>query len=253
MIRVIASWLPRGEHALMGEQIFHPLAPLGFMGCISLSLSSPYYWFFGRHPPFFKMFQISAGATKSANTKKVLSPALRPDIYTLVDQTKSWMIGHGGSSNAGQPGDGLSYKSLFSTIQKHFPNTPQKPGMELHSQAEGEIAIVVGGVTNMILELSKWEGMAAGMAMRTWVDGLVEAHSKASQKTTIAQGVSRGLGQFTDASLLTKDFTTRIQIISCLKTGEHLRFLAWRPPSVGSWYGDWSRSFSVLDSSSYFS
>ena len=202
--------------------------------------------------PFFTMFrsfsdQISAGATKSAATKKVLSPALRPDIYTLVDQTKSWMIGLG--SNAGQPGDGVSYKSLFSIIQKHFPNT-QRPGMELcTTQAEGEIAVVVGGVTNMILELSKWEGMAAGMAMRTWVDGLVEAHSKASRKTTIAQGVSRGLGQCTDASLLTKDFTTRIQIISCLKTGEHFVFWHDAPP-CGVMIRRWSRG---LDLSSYFS
>ncbi len=167
----------------------------------------------------------SGGATKSADNakKKVLSPALRPDIYTLVDQTTLWVIGRG--SNAGQPGDGVSYGSLFSTIQKHFPDT-QRPGIELYTQAEGEVAVVVGGVTNMILELSKWEGMAAGMAMRTWVDALVEAHSKASRKTIIAQGVSRGLGQFTDASLLTKDFTTRIQIISCLKTGED--FVFWR-------------------------
>jgi len=53
------------------------------------------------------------------------------------------------------------------------------------------------------------------------VDSLVEAHSKASsqiRKDAVAKGITRGLNQFTDVTLLTKDFTTRIQIISCLKT-----------------------------------
>lgn len=158
---------------------------------------------------------------------------LRPDIYTLVDQTKLWIAGCG--TNASQPGDGVSYGSLLSIIQKHFPDT-KRPGIELFAQAEGEIAVIIGGVTNMILELSKWEGMAAGIVMRTWVDALVEAHSKSSQKTTVAQGVSRGISQFTDASLLTKDFTTRIQIVSSLKTGkDSLKF-------PQSWYRDRNES-----------
>jgi hypothetical protein len=103
-----------------------------------------------------------------------------------------------------------------------LPET-KKPGLESFAQAEGEIAVIVGGITNMILELSKWEGMSAGMAMRTWVDSLVEAHSRASSQTrkeAIAKGITRGINQFTDVTLLTKDFTTRIQIMSCLKTGE---------------------------------
>jgi len=157
------------------------------------------------------------GSETSADAKKVLSPALRPDVYSLIDSFKTWAIGGLGG---GQAGDGVSYGGLLTIIQKHFPET-KKPGFESFGQAEGEIAVIVGGLTNMVLELSKWEGMAAGMAMRTCVDSFVEAHARASSQTrkdAIAKGVTRGLNQYTDVTLLTKDFTTRIQIISCLKT-----------------------------------
>jgi len=159
----------------------------------------------------------AASGANATDTKKVLSPSLRPDIYNLVDNTKTWIIG---GTSAGQAGDGVSYGPILAKIQAHIPET-RKPGLEAFGQAEGEIAVVVGGITNMILELSKWEGLSSGMAMRTWVDSLVEAHSKASsesRKEAIAKGVTRGLNQFTDVSRLTKDFTTRIGIISCLKT-----------------------------------
>jgi len=161
--------------------------------------------------------QLAAASGTNTDAKKVLSPSLRPDIYSLIDTTKSWIIGGLGG---GQAGDGVSYSPLLVVIQKHIPET-KKPGLESFGQAEGEIAVIMGGITNMILELSKWEGMSAGMAMRTWVDSLVEAHSKASsqaRKDLIAKGITRGLNQYTDVTLLTKDFTTRIQIISCLKT-----------------------------------
>ncbi|KAF9479378.1 hypothetical protein BDN70DRAFT_834563 [Pholiota conissans] len=162
--------------------------------------------------------QLAQGVSgTNADAKKVLSPALRPDIYNLIDSVKAWVIG---GLSGGQAGDGVSYGAHLAVIQKHFPET-KKPGFESFGQAEGEIAVIVGGLTNMVLELSKWEGMAAGMAMRTWVDALVEAHARAAsptRKDAIAKGVTRGLNQFTDATLLTKDFTTRIQIISCLKT-----------------------------------
>ena len=165
----------------------------------------------------FRNFSQLTNAETKSNNQKTLSPTLRTDIYTLLDKTKVWLAGGTGS----QPGDGTSYGPMLSIIQKHFPDT-KGPGLDLFNQAEGEIAIIVGSVTNMILELSKWEGMSAGMAMRTWVDGLVEAHSKTSNKSSVAKGITRSLSQFTDVSLLTKDFTTRIQIISCLKTGEYV-------------------------------
>lgn len=57
--------------------------------------------------------------------------------------------------------------------------------------------------------------------MRTWVDGLVGSYAKAApgtRKDAIAKGIIRGINQNTDVSLMTKDFTARIQIISALKS-----------------------------------
>jgi len=161
-----------------------------------------------------------AGVGNDSEAKKVLSPALRPDIYALIDSFKAWATGTGPSPAKGQPGDSVSYKPLLETIRKHIPGT-KSLGLESFGQGESEIAALTGGITNMIMELSKWEGMSAGMAMRTWVDALVEAHTKASsqsRKEMIGKGVTRGLHQLTDVNLLTKDFTTRISILSCLKT-----------------------------------
>ena len=166
--------------------------------------------------------QLTAAAGANDGAKKVLSPSLRPDIYSLVDKTPGWIAG---GQSGGQAGDGVSYGALLTPIQKHLPET-KKLGLESFGQLDSEIAIIVGGVTNLILELSRWEGMSAGMAMRTWVDSLVDhGYFKAaneSRKELIAKGIMRGLNQYTDATLLTKDFTTRIQIITCLKTGEQL-------------------------------
>jgi len=157
------------------------------------------------------------GGGASGDNKKVLSPTLRPDIYNLIDKTQAWIIG---GQSGGQAGDGVSYNTLLTPIQKHLPET--KPlGLESFGHLDSEIGVIVGGITNLILELSKWEGMSSGMAMRTWVDTLVDAYFRVSnegRKELIAKGIVRGLNQYTDAMLLTKDFTTRIQIITCLKT-----------------------------------
>jgi len=161
--------------------------------------------------------QLTAAAGTNGGAKKVPSPTLRSDIYSLVDKTPGWMAG---GQSGGQAGDGVSYDALLALIQKHIPET-KKLGLEFFGQLDSEIAIVVGGVTNLILELSRWENMSAGMAMRTWVDSLVDGYFKASsesRKDLIAKGIMRGLNRYTDATLLTKDLTTRIQIITCLKT-----------------------------------
>jgi len=164
--------------------------------------------------------QLTAAAGGNDRAKKAPSPTLRSDIYTLVDKTPGWMAG---GESGGQAGDGVSYGALLALVQKHLPET-KKLGLEFFGQLESEIAIIVGGVTNLILELSRWEDMSAGMAMRTWVDALVDGYFKAntttseSRKDLIAKGIMRGFNQYADATLLTKDLTTRIQIITCLKT-----------------------------------
>lgn len=167
----------------------------------------------------------AAAAAANAGSKKVPSPTLRSDIYSLIDKTPGWMAG-GQSGGGGQAGDGVSYDALLALIQKHIPET-KKLGLEFFGQLDSEIAIIVGGVTNLILELSRWENMSAGMAMRTWVDSLVDGYFKTSsnesRKDLVAKGIMRGFNRYTDATLLTKDLTTRIQIITCLKTGERTR------------------------------
>jgi hypothetical protein len=73
------------------------------------------------------------------------------------------------------------------------------------------------------MEMSKWEGMAGGMAMRTWSDALVEVYGRlpaGSRKDGVAKGIIRGITQNTDVSLMTREFTAKIQIISSLKSGE---------------------------------
>lgn len=168
--------------------------------------------------------QLTAANGANGGVKKVPSPTLRSDIYSLVDKTQGWIVG---GQSGGQAGDGVSYGALLALIQKHIPET-KKLGLEFFGQLDSEIAIIVGGVTNLILELSRWEEMSAGMAMRTWVDSLVDSYFKAStasesRKDLVAKGIMRGLNRYTDATLLTKDLTTRIQIITCLKTGERTR------------------------------
>lgn len=160
--------------------------------------------------------QLAAAATGKAEDKKVLSPTLRSDIYSTMDLAKNWVIGGLGT---GQAGDGVSYGAMLSTIQKHFPTA--KMGLESIGHAEGEVAAIVGGITNMILEYSKWEAMSGGMAMRTWVDSLIDAHGRmksGARKEAIAKGITRGTNQNSDVTLMTKELAPRIQMISCLKT-----------------------------------
>ncbi|KAJ7435457.1 hypothetical protein B0H11DRAFT_1715837 [Mycena galericulata] len=157
--------------------------------------------------------QFAAGL-KTTDVPKAIAPTLRSDIYTAIDQTKTWLIG-----GIGQAGDGVSYGSVLANIQKHFPDF--KMGLENFGSAENEVSVVVCGVTNMILEMSRWEGMAGGMAMRTWSDALVEAHGRlpaGSRKDGVGRGIVRGISQNTDISLMTKEFTAKIQIISSLKS-----------------------------------
>jgi hypothetical protein len=168
----------------------------------------------------FKSFANSLATGKEE--RKSMSPTLRADIYTAIDQAKSWLIGGLGG---GQAGDGVSFGPILTTIQKHFPET--NVGLESIAQAESEVAIVVGGITNMVLEMSRWEGMAGGMAMRTWVDTLGDAFAKVpttppGRREAVGKGITKGVNERTDVSLMTKEFASKIQIISQLKTGKLL-------------------------------
>jgi phenylpyruvate tautomerase PptA (4-oxalocrotonate tautomerase family) len=185
---------------------------------------------------FRDLFTGGTGNTASFGSagqgqQKSMSPHLRGDIYTAIDQCKNWIIGSSTSTN-GKPkseaGDGVSYSSLLTLIQRHFPLTEM--ALDAIGKADAEIAIIVGGVTNMIMEMTKWEGMAGGMAMRTWCDALTEAHKRVplspdgERKEKVAKGITRAITQNVDVGLMPKEFTTRIGVISNLKTREWTSF-----------------------------
>jgi hypothetical protein len=190
---------------------------------------------------FSSTLAAAAGASGvKGDTKKSMSPTLRADIYSAVDQAKPWLVG---GTGARQAGDGVAYQSIINRIQQHFPD--MKMGLDAVRNAEHEVAVIVAGITNMILEMSKWDGMAGAMAMRTWVDTLSDAHGKISTAPTgakggsrreqVGRGITRGINQLTDVTLMTRDFAARIQIISLLKGGEEnflysFELVRLRPP-----------------------
>jgi hypothetical protein len=161
----------------------------------------------------------SSSTVAKGDAPKAMAPTLRSDIYSSMDQVKAWLIGGFG---AGQAGDGVSFGSILSTIQKYFPDT--KMGLESRGHPEGEVAIIVGGVTNMVLEMSKWDGMAGGMAMRTWIETITDAYNRVpstppgGRKDMLAKGLTRGVNHNTNVTLMTREFAARVQIISLLKT-----------------------------------
>lgn len=177
---------------------------------------------------FSSLSSALAASASSPNSsgksdKKSISPSLRTDIYNTIDQAKPWLIG----ASPRQAGDGVSYQPILSLIQSHFPEL--KVGLDAARNVEHESAVIVAGITNMILEMSKWDGMAGAMAMRTWVDALGDAHGKisgapstgakgASRKDQVGRGITRGINQLTDVTLMTREFAARIQIISLLKS-----------------------------------
>lgn len=91
----------------------------------------------------FRQFsnQLAAAVKSTDAPPTAIAPTLRSDIYTAMDQTKTWVIG-----GIGQAGDGVSYGSVLATIQKHFPDA--KIGLENIGSAENEVSVVVCGVTN---------------------------------------------------------------------------------------------------------
>jgi hypothetical protein len=171
----------------------------------------------------------SGNLGKDDQQQKTMTPTLRADIYTAIEQAKGW-LSQGATGTGGGPGDGVSFQPVLETIQKHFPHT--KVSLSGLGRAEAEVAAVVGGLTNMVLEFSKWEGMAGGMAMRRWTDELTSAHANLVRAQSggatvdkrkveqIARGITQGINAHTDVTLLTQEFTAKIQIISCLKSGQ---------------------------------
>ncbi|KIM86049.1 hypothetical protein PILCRDRAFT_816592 [Piloderma croceum F 1598] len=159
----------------------------------------------------------AANAVNGRKTDKSMSPNLRSDIYAAMDQVKPWLTGDLSRARAG---DGVSYSEPMNIIQKHFPETNM--GLDSIGNTEGETSVVVSGITNMILELSKWDGMMSGLAMKSWAKVLEEAYGMAaaanpgSRTESIRNGISMGV-EMTDATLMTKEFAVRLLLVSLLK------------------------------------
>jgi len=179
----------------------------------------------------------AANAVHGAKTENSMSPNLRSDIYTAMDEVKPWLIGDLSRARAG---DGVSYSGLMNIIQKHFPDA--KMGLHSMGNTEGEASVVVSGVTNMILELSRWfvshlstksacphlslrDGMMSGVAMKTWMNVLEDAYVRATaanpegRSDSMRRGISNGV-EMTNATLMTKEFAVRLQLVSLLKNGQ---------------------------------
>lgn len=152
----------------------------------------------------------------NSTEKKTISPTLRSDMYDAFEKTKAWLSGGLGG---GLAGDGVSYAPILELIQKHLPNL--KMGLEARGHVDHEVAVIIGGVTNLVLEFSRWEPMAGGMAVRTWSDALVNTHKQlppSSKKDTVGRGIARGINYNSDVTLMTQEFAAKIQIVSCLKS-----------------------------------
>lgn len=173
----------------------------------------------------FKNWQntLAAATPTSKPDPKSISPTLRADIYAALDLVNPWLVG----STPRHAGDGVSYQPILALIHKHFPDLTL--GIESIGNIESEVALVVAGITNMVLEMSKWDGMAGAMTMRTWVDALTTAHARidraggapgSNRKELVGRGITRGINQLSDVSLMTREFAARIQIISLLKSGK---------------------------------
>lgn len=142
--------------------------------------------------------------------------ALREDMYKAINAAQPWLA-------STMPGDGISFRPILDHIIPHFPKTTIQFAAE-------EIPIIVGAITNMVLELSKLDGMQGVIAMRTWTDALGASlkvwNAKGAdehRRDVIREGVMKGINVLTDHMLLTREFAARLQMIGYLKGGKSLR------------------------------
>jgi hypothetical protein len=101
-------------------------------------------------------------------------------------------------------------------VDKHFPGTQI-------NRCTDEVPVLVGGLTNMILEYSKTEGLPGAMALRTFTDKLITALNAldgSDKKSSVGEGIARGFTQVADPALATREFTPRVQIVGSFKNCE---------------------------------
>lgn len=80
----------------------------------------------------------------------------------------------------------------------------------------------------MIFEYSKTDGLPGAMALRTLTERMVAAWTKVEneRKESIGRGIVRGINEFADPALVTREFAPRVQIMGSLRNCEHGRLFA---------------------------
>jgi hypothetical protein len=155
--------------------------------------------------------QTSTSTTKTTNVSDIDIQILRTDIYKCISSASDWL-----SSNAG---DGLSYRPIFEIVTHYFPLTT----INLPGSVSEEVPPIVGAICNMILEYGKKEGMAGAMAMESWVNKLIKVIEGPRGKE-VGEAIALGVNQKCDASLVTKEFAPKVQMIKNLKKSGFLPF-----------------------------
>ncbi len=183
----------------------------------------------------------NAGQTSGSSDSKGATPAqLRADIYTGIDQITVW-IANGKAEN------GIDYRSTLvsehgcvassvairayeklpwnktertffpqTIIEKHFPGTQV-------NRCSDEVAVLVGGLINMIFEFSKADSIPAAMALRTLSEKLgtaLNAIGDKAHRQVVGDGVVRGMQTVMDPAIATREFAARVQMVGSLKNGE---------------------------------
>ncbi|KAG8932320.1 hypothetical protein FRC03_005331 [Tulasnella sp. 419] len=148
----------------------------------------------------------AGGSGPSAGTGP--SPALRSDLYKAISATETWL------STPGAPGDGLSFRQVFTIIQPHCPNLKAPIPID-------EVAVLVGAITNLTFELGKVDGMAGVMVIQAWCESLERAFGKVKANQIgvdeIGSEITRGVNSLSDPGLVTRELAPRVQTVSSLK------------------------------------
>ncbi|KAG8789694.1 hypothetical protein FRB91_011890 [Serendipita sp. 411] len=148
----------------------------------------------------------NSNTNSSSNSKGATPAQLRADIYTCVDQISIWIA-------SGKAENGIDYRSTLAIIERHFPGTQV-------NLTTDEVAVLVGGLTNMIFEFSKADGISGAMAFRTFTDKLLVSWNSIEdkeKKIPVGEGIIRGLNQIADPGLATREFAPRVQMVGSLK------------------------------------
>ncbi|KAF8311869.1 hypothetical protein DL93DRAFT_2036969, partial [Clavulina sp. PMI_390] len=138
---------------------------------------------------------------------------LREDLSKAVQEAERWL-------SSSTPGDGYSFKPIHIILCPHYPELDVPFGCG----PTEEVAIVVGAITNMALEVGFLESWNGVVAMRNWIDALQrvikvwKAKKDDPAGTRICEAIVLGVNTRSDPTSLAKDLASKMQIVGMLKT-----------------------------------